>query len=153
MNPSQDGSELRGAPLNRLNDLQRELAGWGHGRIEKKRKELAMLHTYLLTETRADEGTMTAIPKPEDGTVTFKMDPESKCGDGKTGPISCESSFTVEVTLVRGCDDNDNWDGTIVALVASDIPLDEIEKTLSSVGKKEDPNIHAYGMPPYWPQY
>ena len=72
MNPSVDGSELRGAPLNRLNDLQRELAGWGHGRIEKKRKELAMRRACLLTETRADLGTMTAIPKPEDGTVTFK---------------------------------------------------------------------------------
>ena len=101
MNPSQDGSELRGAPLNRLNDLQRELAGWGHGRIEKKRKELAMLLPYHLIKTNAEEGTMTAIPKPEDGTVTFKMDPESRDGQGKTGPISCEEGFTVEVTPIR----------------------------------------------------
>ena len=127
MNPSQDGSELRGAPLNRLNDLQRELAGWGHGRIEKKRKELAMRRACLLTETTTEVGTMTAIPKPEDGTVTFKMDPESEYGDGKTGPISCEEGFTVEVTLVKGRDILDNWNGTLVALVASEMGLQEIK--------------------------
>ena len=55
-------------------DMHNELATWGHGRIEKKRKELAMPLACLLSETWAKEGTMTAIPKPGDGTVTFKMD-------------------------------------------------------------------------------
>ena len=83
-------------------DMHNELATWGHGRIEKKRKELAMLLACLLTETIAEDGTMTAIPIPGDGTVTFKKGGEGYRGYGKTGPLSCESSITVEVTLLRG---------------------------------------------------
>ena len=54
MNPSPEGAQLKGAQGNRLMDLHNELALWGHGRIEKKRKELAMLLTYLLSESLAN---------------------------------------------------------------------------------------------------
>ena len=54
MNPSPEGAQLKGAQGNRLMDLHNELAVWGHGRIEKKRKELAMLLAYLLSETMAE---------------------------------------------------------------------------------------------------
>ena len=111
-------------------DMHNELATWGHGRIEKKRKELAMLLRYFDAETRALKGTMTAVPKPGDGTVTFKME-KGYPGVGKTGPLSCESSITVEVTLVKGYDKFDDWGNTYVALVASDIPLAKIRDVLS----------------------
>ena len=95
---------------------------------------------------------MTAVPKPGDGTVTFKMD-EGLDGKGKTGPLSCESSFTVEVTLVRGCDKDNDWSATHVALVASDIPLAKIWDVFFSLYQREDPNIPAYGVNPYNPEY
>ena len=53
MNPHPEGAQLKGAQGNRLMDLHNELAVWGHGRIEKKRKELAMLLACLLSETMA----------------------------------------------------------------------------------------------------
>ena len=51
---------------------------------------------------------MTVIPKPGDGTVTFKKGGEGKEGFGKTGLISCENSFTVEVKLLKGVDEDDD---------------------------------------------
>ncbi len=54
MNPSPEGAQLKGAQGNRLMDLHNELAVWGHGRIEKKRKELAILRACYLTETLVD---------------------------------------------------------------------------------------------------
>ena len=48
-------------------------------------------------------------------------------GQGKTGPICCESSFTVEVRLLKSWNEDDSWGYTTVALVASEMGLDEID--------------------------
>ena len=53
---------------------------------------------------------MSIVPKSGEGTITFKMDNESsRVGQAKLGPINCRNGFTVEVELVKGWDNDNDW--------------------------------------------
>ena len=55
---------------------------------------------------------------PEMRTVGFRCTGGNDYYSARTGPIHCKNGFTVEVTLVRGWDGDDDWSSTYVALVA-----------------------------------
>ena len=102
---------------HRYEDLFNEISKAHEATVRKKKQEVFLLkherfYGECVTKAREDEGypgKMSVVPKSSEGTITFKMDKGSQCGQSKTGPIYCQNGFTVEVELVKGCYEEDDW--------------------------------------------
>ena len=67
---------------------------------------------------------------------------------GKTGPIHCPNGFKAEVRLIKPCGVDNDWYGTILALMAHQIPVDQCRKKFYSLRNKDDPEALVYGLYP-----
>ena len=86
-------------------------------------------------------------PMLQSKTIRFK-----KIEDGRyyarSGPIKCDKGFKVRFDLRTPLKDRNDWRGTWIYLIDSQVPLKDYRNMINSVWKKEDPSVHCYGVLP-----
>ena len=67
---------------------------------------------------------------------------------GRTGPIKCMHYFIAQIKLIKPCDSDNDWSGTLISMVPYKMHMNKADGYVSSLRLKLDPKINAYGVSP-----
>ena len=83
-------------------------------------------------------------------TIRFKRIKSNGDYCARSGPIKCDKGFKVRFDLrTPSLNLYNDWDGTWIYLIDSQVPLKGYFKMQDLVKKKEDPSVHCYGVDPH----